>query len=160
MMPSLSPFRTYTWSWQTHRNCWLPCASRIYLQKHPYQNILIMNIFCAYFESVKKSKSTIQCSNFVIIASHVFGKVSVRNLKHLSQICLWFFFFFWFILLQIIGISTIPPPHPHHLSLSLSLSLYIYIYNRVFKLRILMCYSKDFIRYINCTFGLWNMIFI
>ena len=48
------------------------------------------NILCLFVE-YQKSNIHIQCSNFDIIASHVFGKIHFRNLMSYSQICLLFF---------------------------------------------------------------------
>ena len=128
MMLSLSPFHTYTWSWQTHRNCWLPCASRIYLQKHPYQNILIMNIFCAYLRVSKSQKVLFS----VVILLLLHPMYLVKFLLEILNIFLKFVcdFFFFFLVHSITNNRHLhhPPSTPSpSLSLSLSLSLYIYI---------------------------------
>ena len=48
--------------------------------------------FFGLFVEYRKSKKDIQCSNFIIIASHVFGKIHFRNLMCYSQIRLSFLF--------------------------------------------------------------------
>ena len=63
-----------------------------------------MNIFFCLFVKCQEVKS-FQFSNFVIVASHVLGKISFRNLMCLFSNL--FVIFILFILLPIISISTI-----------------------------------------------------